>query len=86
MAYDVSGAERYLEDAARARRLVTYGELAEKFGGSPQGWLGPLNRLAIRMRADGWPLLSVCRSERQGCSQRRHISRLWDDGRPEFAR
>ena len=34
MAYDVSGAERYLVDAARDQPLVTYGELAEKFGGS----------------------------------------------------
>ena len=59
MAYDVFGADRSLVDAARERRLVTYGELAGKFGGSPLGWCGPLNRLAIRMRADGWPLLSV---------------------------
>lgn len=50
---------RYLARFATARKTITYGELSERFGGSPRGWGDRLGGIAIWCHEAGVPLLPV---------------------------
>ena len=49
----------HLVKLACQRKTITYGELAEAFGGIARGWTNPLTAIAVRCRAYGEPLISV---------------------------
>jgi alkylated DNA nucleotide flippase Atl1 len=49
----------YLAKAAKDGRFVTYGELAQGFGGTARGWGNALGGIAIRFKEAGLPLLPV---------------------------
>ncbi|MEP0941941.1 MAG: hypothetical protein ABJH63_08835 [Rhizobiaceae bacterium] len=49
----------HLVKLACQRKTITYGELAEKFGGIARGRTNPLTAIAVRCRAYGEPLISV---------------------------
>lgn len=49
----------HLAKVAMERRKMTYGELAEKFGGVARGWGDALGGIALRCKDNGLPLLAV---------------------------
>ena len=49
----------HLLELAGQRRTITYGELAEEFGGIARGWTKPLTAIALRCRTYREPLISV---------------------------
>ncbi len=56
--YDLSVA-KYLANAAREKRLITYSDLEEEFGTSARRWGDPLGGIAIRCHENHLPILSV---------------------------
>lgn len=49
----------HLAKLASEGRKITYGDVAEKFGGTARGWGDPLGGIAIRCHDKGLPLLPV---------------------------
>jgi hypothetical protein len=49
----------YLASLAHDRGTITYGELADRFGGTARGWGDALGGIAIRCRDHNLPLLPV---------------------------
>ncbi|MEP0943835.1 MAG: hypothetical protein ABJH63_07705 [Rhizobiaceae bacterium] len=49
----------HLVKLACQRKTITYGELAEEFGGIARGWTKPLTAIAVHCHAYGEPLISV---------------------------
>ena len=49
----------YLIKLAGQRKTITYGELAEEFGGIARGWTKPLTAIALRCHSYSEPLISV---------------------------
>ncbi|MBD1549050.1 hypothetical protein [Roseibium aggregatum] len=50
---------RHLAECARRQEVITYGELADRFGGIARAWGDALGGIAIRCHEKGWPLLPV---------------------------
>jgi alkylated DNA nucleotide flippase Atl1 len=50
---------KFISAAAREGKTVTYGQIAEKFGGTPRGWGDVLGGIAIRCHENSLPVLPV---------------------------